>query len=136
MKIDHIGYLCKNIQRSKEQFLTLGYQMVSEIVEDNVPLEDGNIRNVSICFLEKDGYRIELVSPLNQDSVVYQTLKKNGEGPYHICYQTENLISTITELEAQGYFLIQEPASAIAFENAKVAFLYQAGIGILELVEK
>lgn len=135
MKIDHIGYLCKNIQKSLEQFLCLGYQLKSEIVEDNLLLEDGKVRNVSICFVEKDGYCLELVSPLNQDSVVFQTLKKNGEGPYHVCYQTNNLEQSLINLTEQGYFVIQEPTTAIALENSKVAFLYMAGVGIIELVE-
>lgn len=136
MKIDHIGYLCKNMQNSLEEFQNLGYQKQSEIYQDTLPLEDGQSRNVFICFLEKDGYRIELVTPINKDSVVYDTLKKRGEGPYHICYQVKNLEAELEQMVEQGYFVIQEPNKAIAFQNSRVAFLFKMGVGIIELVER
>ena len=41
----------------------LGYEITQPATYDE-------IRKIHICFLEKDGYRIELVSPASEDSVV------------------------------------------------------------------
>ena len=55
-KIHHIGYLVKNIEKASKLFLTLGYQVEQDTVYDNY-------RGVDIRFLNKDGYRVELVAP-------------------------------------------------------------------------
>ena len=34
LKIHHIGYLVKKIEKAQSQFLTLGYQVVSKICRD------------------------------------------------------------------------------------------------------
>lgn len=56
LKIHHIGYLVKKIEKAKKSFEALGYLVEQDTVYDD-------IRKVNICFLVKDGYRVELVSP-------------------------------------------------------------------------
>ncbi|MFR7844069.1 MAG: hypothetical protein ACLU3U_14005 [Gallintestinimicrobium sp.] len=48
------------------------------------------IRKVDILFLQKDGYRIELVSPYAPDSVVSGLIRTYKNAPYHLCYEAEN----------------------------------------------
>ena len=59
MKIDHIGYAVRRIDRAMEAFKELGFDF-DEIIDDSD-------RNVRLVFGEKDGYRIELVSSLDKE---------------------------------------------------------------------
>ena len=63
MNIHHIGYLVKKGPKAQAAFEALGYIAEGEWTHDE-------IRKVDILFLQKDGYRIELVSPYAPDSVV------------------------------------------------------------------
>lgn len=128
MKIDHIGYLVKNIGKAKSVFCALGFQPVSEVCRDEY-------RDVDICFLEKDGYTIELVSPFSDDSVVADLIKKVKNMPYHICYEVSDLSSGIADLRKEGFVPIGEPAPAPAFGMRRVCFLQSARIGMIELLE-
>ncbi len=133
MKIDHIGYLCSDINRSIREFELLGYSRISEIYTDGQSEEAS--RNVTICFMSNGNIKIELVCPTGENSDVYNTLKRQGEGPYHICYKTNDIYSQIKELADMGWMILKRPAKAIAFNNARVTFLFKPGIGIIEIVE-
>lgn len=129
MKIHHIGYLVKNIENAIDVLLSLGYVCESEIFFDQY-------RGIDIVFMVNGGYRIELVSPKTDTSVVADTLKKIGNSPYHICYCTHDIQSSALELKRQKFITIDEPAAAPAIEGKKVVFLFNKQIGIVELVEE
>ena len=60
MKIDHIGYAVKNIEKAVIDFTKLGFVFES-------PVEDTD-RNVKLAFGKNGNYCIELVSTLNKDN--------------------------------------------------------------------
>ena len=130
MTIDHIGYAVKKIDRAEKAFQELGF-----VFE---PVIDDTDRNVRLSFGEKDGYRIELVCPLDKKlpSPVDKYLREIGPTPYHICYQSGKFEEEIEGLMAKGFKLIIEPAKAVAFGGKRVAFLMQLGVGLLEIVEQ
>ena len=128
MKIHHIGYLVKNMKKSLEEFLKLGYLVEGDIINDD-------IRQISIVFLIKDRYRIELVSPQDRGSATGDLLKKIGNSPYHICYEVPCLDEAIVEFEKNGYLLTIEPQIAPAINNKRVAFLYNMHLGMIEILE-
>lgn len=128
MKIHHIGYAVSDIAISAEKFGKLGYKYYSDIVEDSE-------RSVFIQFMEKDGYLIELIAPLNDKSHICTILKKIGRGPYHFCYEVQYIDAEIKNLLKSGYVLIEKPNEAVAIANKKVAFLFNKDIGIIELIE-
>lgn len=130
MKIDHIGYAVKRIDRALDSFEKLGYVFESAI--DDVD------RNVRLVFGEKDGYRIELVAPLDKklESPVDQYLFNAVGTPYHFCYKSDDLDREISELQSQGYKVVIEPRPAIAFDGKRVVFLMNIGFGLLEIVEQ
>ena len=128
MKIHHIGYLVKSIEKSKSLFLSLGYDLEQDTVYDV-------FRKVDICFLIKDGYRIELVSPKDSSSVVGELRKKVGNSPYHICYEVESLEDAVSALAEKRFVVWDEPHEAPAINGKKVIFLVNGQIGMIELVE-
>ena len=129
MKIDHIGYAVKRIDRAITAFQKLGYEFE--------PVIDDTARNVKLAFGNKDGYSIELVAPLDkkQGSPVDQYLNNTIGTPYHICYESENFDIEVDELVKQGYKVVIDPKPAIAFGNRRVVFMMNIGFGLMEIVE-
>ena len=129
LKVHHIGYLVKKMDAAIQSFENLGYQTIQGTVYDD-------IRKVNICFLDKDGYQIELVSPVSEDSVVSGLMKKYKNSPYHICYETENFDRDYQTLTENGFISIDTPTPAPALQNREVVFLTHASMGMIELLMK
>lgn len=129
MNIHHIGYLVKKGPKAQAAFEALGYIAVGEWTHDE-------IRKVDILFLQKDGYRIELVSPYAPDSVVSGLIRTYKNAPYHLCYEAENFEKELAELEGNGYIRIDEPTPAPAIGGRRVVFLMHPAAGMLELLEE
>lgn len=127
LKIHHIGYLVKKIEKAKQTFEVLGYHVEQDTVRDE-------IRKVDICFLTKDGYRVELVSPFSEESVVAGLLKKYKNTPYHICYEADDPEAAYAELTTNGFAAIDTPTPAPALGGCKVVFLTSPVIGMIELI--
>ena len=129
MKIDHIGYAVKNIEKAVIDFTKLGFVFES-------PVEDTD-RNVKLAFGKNGNYCIELVSTLNKDnpSPVDLHLTKLGATPYHICYSSDSLEKDIENLKSQGFKEVIPPHKAIAFDNKRVVFMSKLSMGLLEIVE-
>lgn len=128
LKVHHIGYLVKKIEAATRTFESLGYQLKQSVMYDE-------IRKVNICFMEKDGYCIELVSPAAEDSVVAGLMKKYKNCPYHICYETENFDQDYQALLSGGFISIDVPTPAPALQGRNVVFLTSASIGMIELLQ-
>lgn len=127
MRIDHIGYAVKDINKAKKSMEALGY-IFEPTVEDNE-------RSIFIAFGELDGCRIELVAPMNEGSPVDMYLSKIGPTPYHICYISSDIEADIEKLKADRFKVSVPPAAAIAFGSKRVAFLYSLSAGLIEIVE-
>lgn len=129
LKIHHLGYLVKNIEKAKGSFAALGFSVVQDSVYDPC-------RGIELLFMEKDGYRIELVTPKTETSVVSKLIKTYKNAPYHICYLSDNFEQDIKDLSGSGYIQIDVPTPAPALGNARVCFLMGAHNGLIELLEK
>ena len=129
LTVHHIGYLVKNIEKAAAQFESLGYSIINEKCYDDH-------RKVDIVFLEKDGYTIELVSPVSEESVVWGLMGRYKNSPYHICYEAEDLTKASDELASLGFVAIDHPTPAPAIDGRKVQFLQGRFIGMIELVQK
>ena len=124
-----MGYAVKRIDRALSSFEKLGY--------DFEPVIDDMDRNVRLAFGVKDGYRIELVAPLDKklESPVDQYLSNAVGTPYHICYESDRFDTEIEELKSQGFKVVIEPKPAVAFGGKRVVFMMNIGFGLMEIVE-
>lgn len=127
LKVHHIGYLVKETETSIQSFEALGYQLIQEVMYDD-------IRKINICFMRKDGYCIELISPVSEESVVYGLLKKYKNCPYHICYETQNFEEDYQTLLTEGFLSIDTPTPAPALQGREVVFLTNRSMGMIELL--
>lgn len=128
MRVHHVGYLVKKIEKAAAAFEALGYTPMGEQTDDTV-------RGIDIRFLEKDGYVVELVSPNRPDSVVSGLIKTYKNAPYHICYTSEHFTEDLAELEQNGYIRMGEPLAAPAIGGKRVVFLMNAVLGMIEVIE-
>jgi methylmalonyl-CoA/ethylmalonyl-CoA epimerase len=128
MKIHHIGYLVKDIIESKSVHESLGYQCVSEILFDES-------RGIEVLFMRNDSYVIELVCPKDETSIVWSMLKKRKSGPYHFCYETDDIESCVNEFCMSGFVQVTQPAPAPP-HGSIVVFLTSEETGLLEFIER
>ena len=128
LKIHHIGYLVKKIDAAISAFENMGYQIIQDTVYDN-------IREVNICFMQKDGYCIEIISPVSPTSVVSGLMKKYKNSPYHICYETNDFDRDYEALTANGFTAIDTLTPAPALQNREVVFLTNPFMGMIELIK-
>lgn len=128
MKIDHIGYAVKSIDKAKKQMEAIGY-IFEPIVEDTD-------RNIFIAFGDMDGYRVELVAPMNTGSPVDAHLSKIGPTPYHICYKSRQIEADIEELQKNRFKVTIPLAPAVALSGKRVVFMYSLSVGLIEIVEE
>lgn len=127
MTIDHIGYAVKEISRAEKSMEALGF-VFEETVEDHD-------RNIAIAFGTMDGYRVELVAPLEGESPVDAYLGKTGPTPYHICYKSSDIEADVERLKSKRFKVSIPLAPAVAFGGKRVVFLYSLSVGLIEIVE-
>lgn len=127
MKIHHVGYLVKKLEKAQSTFELLGYELESGPVHDEY-------RKIDIVFMVKDGYRVELVSPYEADSVVSDMIKKYTNMPYHICYETDDYENEVAKLRSKAFIPIDKPLAAPAINSHEVSFFVNSQIGMIELI--
>lgn len=128
MNIHHVGYLVKKLDKARASFEALGYIAEGEVAYDE-------IRDIDILFMINGDYRIELVMPKSENSVVNDLLKKNGSGPYHICYHCEDIEASMEEMRSKGFVPAGDIQPAPAIDGRRVVFMFSRTMGIIELVE-
>lgn len=127
MRIHHVGVAVASIDDVLDDYVALGYEVGTRVVDDG--------RRVEIAFVRNGDYVIELVAPAGPESPVDGLLKKVGPAPYHLCYVVDDIAATVRELRAAGYVRITAPSPAPAIGYAAVAFLHHRRVGLIELVE-
>ena len=124
----HIGSLTGSISSSEKIFELMGFSFYKTIYDP--------IQEVHLSFGKNDSdIIIELVKPI-PNSTVENLLKKNGPGPYHLCYEVGSIQNEEQVLKSIGFICVKKPQKAIAFDNRLVAFFYNPSYGLLELLEK
>lgn len=126
--IEHIGYVTKNIEKTAETFIILGYS-AEGIVNDDT-------QKTRICFLRKEGeVSLELVEPYPENTTMLNMLKK-GTTPYHICYTVPDVHQTYEQLKELGFTPLFSPVAAPAFGNRLICYFWKKDIGLVEIVEQ
>lgn len=128
LKMDHIGYAVRDIEKSAALYVSAGWDMS--------PIYEELVQHAKIAFLTKPGMNtIELVSPLVGDSPVDNILRKQGVAPYHICYVVEDIMQAVEDLYEEGFKPLFLPVESNAMDNRKICYLYHLDVGYIELVE-
>lgn len=98
LRFHHVGVAVKSIAKALETYVgVLGFRQLAEPVE--VPTE-----GVRVCFVEAPpGVRLELVEAVREDSAVGGVLERSGAGPYHLCYEVDDLDEALRRLRRRRW---------------------------------
>lgn len=102
MKIHHVGYLTKNLNKTKFLFEKLGFIMEKEKAYDA-------LRKIHIVFMLNGDYRIELIEPDGEESSVWGLLKRYKNTPYHFCYEVDDMNDAVKKMGGGGILRFQNP---------------------------
>lgn len=133
MKIDHIGYVTKNIKKySKFLVDMMGYKsLTSEIVEPahNVKVKFFSIANNSYPLLE-------LIEPLNKKSKVNNFLYNRGECIHHLAYEVSNVEKEMKNFIKKNFIPISNIVPGAGHNNTPSVWLYTPTGDLIELLQK
>ena len=103
---EHIGVVVGDIDKTLKYF-SLTYavgrsQIIGDYTPSNEELLAGKDFKVRVATVEMGSIKLELLQPLNEESILAQFLKNKGEGLHHIAFSVSNLDEVISKLKAQG----------------------------------
>ena len=131
-RVNHIAIAVPDINKSRRTYKhNLGAQ-VSEVTEQLK-------HKVKVCFISLPNTKIELITPLGDDSPLINFLKKNPAGGiHHICYEVENIIESRDKLIRLGTKIIGSGEPTVGAHGKLVLFLNPKDFSgtLIELEEK
>ena len=131
MKLSHIGIIVKDIEEGiKNHEALFGYKQLGPIVDDQTQ----KVRVVLMGTSDSDPVKVELISPLSEDSPVTDLLKKR-QALYHLCYSVPDIEEAKMKARKSGAIVISKPVEAPLFDNRKICFLFTKDHYVIELVE-
>ncbi len=128
ISIDHLGVAVKSIEAALGFYEgQLGMQVA---LRETVPHE-----KVHVAMLPAGGPRIELLEPVEPDSVIGRFLAKHGEGLHHVALRVPDLTAAVERLRAAGARLLNEPQTGAG--GHRYVFVHPASTGgvLLELIQ-
>ena len=124
INIEHIGIAVKNLYESikfYENVLGLKCYAVEEVKD----------QKVKTAFFKIGETKIELLESTEHDGPINKFIEKKGEGIHHIAFKTNDIKSSLKELEEKNIRLIDEHPRKGA-EGLNIAFLHpKAANGVL-----
>ena len=128
--VDHIGIATHSLDAHSKFWTSLGFIHKNDDINED--------QGVKIRFFQtpSGGPKIELLEPLSVDTPIGKFLQKRGEGVQQIAVKTEDILSTIKQLQSSGIRMInQEPIEGA--NGTRIAFVHPSSTGgvLVELVE-
>lgn len=101
----HIGVVVKDIDETTK-FLSSMFGLGPWDISEYVPAKDevivGEPFRLKIAFAKLGETSLELLQPVEGDSIWAQALKTHGEGVHHICFGVSNWDEVVTKTQEQG----------------------------------
>lgn len=109
-KIDHVGILVKDLDKSIDYYQSLGIGPFQEIEMDTIVNKtmygktcDWQIR---AAVAKLGAIKFELIQPLEKAHLMEEFLEKRGEGINHVAFAVEDLDKEVTNLINRGFKVI------------------------------
>ncbi len=127
--VEHIGIAVNNLEESVKFYEdVLGLQCYG--------IEEVKDQKVRTAFFRVGQTKVELLESTDPEGPIGKFIEKRGQGVHHLAFATENLESTLEDLEKKGIQLIdKEPRKGA--EGLDIAFLHPKSTGgvLIELCE-
>ncbi len=101
-KVHHIAIAVKNIDEAVKLYENLFGVKPSKI--ETIPEQGVKAALIPIG----DGSEIELLEPIDPDGGVAKFVENKGEGIHHICFEVDDIDSTLKTIAEKGYQLIDK----------------------------
>ncbi|MCY4529092.1 MAG: methylmalonyl-CoA epimerase [Chloroflexi bacterium] len=128
----HINHVCIAVKDVDDTVRF--YRNVFGVAEaEVVDIEDQSVR---AALIRVGGSQLEFIEPTDPDGGVAKFIDRRGEGVHHICFEVEDLASTLQRLDEQGVAVVdREPREGL---SGTIGFIHpKATRGVLiELVDQ
>jgi methylmalonyl-CoA/ethylmalonyl-CoA epimerase len=126
--LHHIGLATQNILGLESLFRDLGLKATDSFIDQT--------QGVSGTFYQSDfgNCQIELLQNLDGSETLSPWLKR-GIALYHLGFEVDDIMVSITSIEKNGGVLLGPPVPAIAFQYRNICFLLVNGF-LIELIQK
>ena len=128
-KIDHLGIAVRSLDRALEFYrdqLGLDVSLRETVAHEKV----------TVAMLPLGEPRIELLEPVEADSVIGKFIDKRGEGLHHIAIRVPDLGASVERLRASGAKLLNEPRTGAG--GHLYVFVHPSSTGgvLIELIQE
>lgn len=127
----HVGVGVRDMDAGLRAYAAIGHPLVMR-------LDDPGL-NIRVAFVASPagGPLIELLAPLAPNGPLDALIRRKLlPSPYHTCYLVDDMAAGAAALEARDFLCVAQPAPALAFDGAQIAFHYHMDIGLVELVQR
>ena len=132
-KIDHIGYVVKNIKESKKYFRKIyNFKSLTNFIYEKA-------HGVNITFIDLGNNStpaLELIEPTSKKSKVYNFLHQKGGGMHHLAYEVDNLDKAIRYFIKNNFLQISPVVPGAGHNLTKTCWLLGQNKELIELLEK
>jgi methylmalonyl-CoA/ethylmalonyl-CoA epimerase len=91
-------------------------------VSDPVPLPEHGVTTV---FVTLPNSKIELITPLGDNSPIARFFERNPDGGiHHVCFEVDDILATRDQLKAQGARVLGDGEPKIGAHGKPVLFLH------------
>jgi methylmalonyl-CoA/ethylmalonyl-CoA epimerase len=137
--LDHVGFVVDNVEDYLRRLSRIARVSVREIIEPHqFQTENRVLRGkpafwmARAAFGELGGVPLELIQPLEGESIWHEHLQKYGSGLHHLGYRVEDLETEIQRMGTLGISVVQQAHNVGRSVWAYLDTVSQLGI-ILEL---
>lgn len=127
--IDHLGVAVRSVEQALNFYH--GQLGMAVSLREQVPEE-----KVNVALLPVGESRIELLEPMEADSVIGRFLERRGEGLHHVALRVPDLAAAVASLRSAGARLLNEPRPGAG--GHLYTFVHPASTGgvLLELIQE
>jgi len=130
--LHHLGLVVASISQVAQEFAdSMSASWDGQIIHD--PLQQ--VRVAFFRPFEKRNPVFELVEPAAEDSPVTNFLSKRV-GLHHICYEIDDLETTLKSARRSGFFVVSNPKPATAFGGRRIAWVTSKQRLLMEFLER
>ena len=133
LKLDHIGYIVKDLKLAINYFKeTYGFKILTKNINEKS-------HGVKLAFLDlglSTRPALEVIQPTNRKSKVYNFLMTHGEGFHHFAYEVNNLKIDIEKFRKKGFIQISPIVPGAGHNQTNTIWLLEKKKELVELIEK
>jgi methylmalonyl-CoA/ethylmalonyl-CoA epimerase len=117
-RLNHVAIAVRDLERAARVYRDiLGAQ-----VSAPVPLREHGVTTV---FVTLPNTKIELISPLGQDSPIEKFLERHPDGGiHHLCYEVDDILAARDKLKVAGARVVGDSEPKIGAHGKPVIFLH------------